>query len=204
MALLLDKLRNRWLARDEYESVPLRDWYAKRWNVEVGLYSYGCFDPWRVPARTRIGRYCSFAKTARVLDANHPTDALSTHPYFYERKWGVVTDDRIDPAWLVIEDDVWVSHNATIGPGCKHIGRGAIIGAHAFVARDVEPYAVMIGMPAKRARYRFDAETIAAIEASRWWTLDRAALAKAVAAAPGFAFRPDTASAADFLAAARR
>lgn len=174
---IAEKIRLRLLRRDEYESLALRQWFARRWSVEVGLYSYGCFDPWRIPPRTRIGRYCSFAKSARILDANHPLDALTTHPFLYERRFGVVDNDLIDPDWITIEDDVWVSHNATISPGCKHIGRGAVIGAGAVVTKDVPAYAIVVGAPGKVLRYRFDPEMQAAIEASRWWEMDKAELA---------------------------
>ena len=187
---LFNRLHLRWLLRDEYESLALRTLFAERFQVEVGLYSYGCFDRWRVPPRTRIGRYCSFAKSVRILDANHPTEALTTHPYLYEAKFGVIPHDRLDPAWLEISDDVWIGHNAVITPGCKAIGRGAIIGAGAIVTRDVPPYAVMAGMPAKLLRSRFDADTIAGLETSRWWTLDRPALRDLVARSPETAFRP--------------
>jgi hypothetical protein len=86
LAKLIDKLRIRLLRRNEYESLPLRRYYATRWQVEIGLYSSGCLDPWRMPARTRIGGYCSIAKTARILDANHPMTALTTHPYSLRSK----------------------------------------------------------------------------------------------------------------------
>ena len=187
---LFEKLRIRFLLRNEYESVLLRAHFARHWGVEVGLYSYGCFDPWRVPARTRIGRYCSIARTARILDANHPIDALTTQPFLYEARHGVIDADRIDPPWLEIGDDVWISHNATITPGCKAIGRGAIIGAGAVVTRDVPAYAVMAGQPARKLRDRFDAETIAAIEASRWWEHDKAWLHRLVRTNPDAAFHP--------------
>lgn len=200
---VIERARLWLLRRNEYESLGLRRHFASRWQVEVGLYSYGCFDPWRVPRRTRIGRWCSIARTARILDANHPIAALTTHPYLYEARFGVVPRDLIDPPWLVIEDDVWISHNATIAPGCKHIGRGAIIGAGAVVTHDVPPYAIMAGLPAKRLRDRFDADTIAAIEASRWWEKDKAALAAIVRDHPDAAYRPDPANLAA-LAAARR
>ncbi|MBC7506610.1 MAG: CatB-related O-acetyltransferase [Sandarakinorhabdus sp.] len=190
IARLWDRIHLRWLLRNEYESAALRRLFASRFQVEVGLYSYGCFDRWRVPPRTRIGRYCSFGKSVRVLDANHPAEALTTHPFLYEAKFGVVPNDRIDPLWLEIADDVWLGHNVIITPGCKSIGRGAIIGAGAVVTRDVPAYAVMAGVPAKLLRLRFDAETISALEASRWWLLDRAGLQALVAARPETAFHP--------------
>jgi acetyltransferase-like isoleucine patch superfamily enzyme len=191
---IIERIHLRWLLRDEYESLALREMFAKRFEVEVGLYSYGCFDRWRVPRRTRIGRYCSFAKTVRILDANHPVEAMTTHPFLYEAKFGVVAEDRIDPPWLHIGDDVWLGHNAIITPGCKAIGRGAIIGAGAVVTRDVPAYTVMAGLPAKPLRSRFDSDTIAALEASRWWEMDRAALARLVKASPDTVFHPTPAN----------
>ncbi len=190
---VIEKVKLRWMRRDEYESLALRRWFKERYHIEVGLYSYGCFDPWRTSGRTRIGRYCSFARSARILDANHPMEALTTHPFLYDPKLGVIENSRIDAEWLNIEDDVWVSHNVTITPGCKHVGRGAIIGAGAIVTHDVEPYAIVTGMPARTLRYRFDPDTIAAIEASRWWEASRAELKDMVARDPDGVFKPTAA-----------
>ncbi len=190
---LLERLRLRLLLRDEHESLALRRYFSTNFEVEVGLYSYGCFDRWRIPPRTRIGRYCSLAKSVRILDANHPMDGLTTHPFLYEAKWGVIAEDRVDPAWLVIEDDVWIGHNAVITPGCKFIGRGSIIGSAAVVTRDVPAYSVMAGLPAKLLRKRFDDATIAALEASRWWELDKNGLKALVASDPDVAFHPTAA-----------
>jgi acetyltransferase-like isoleucine patch superfamily enzyme len=199
IARLIERVRMRLWLRDEYENTALRRHFASNYSVEVGLYSYGCFDRWRVPPRTRIGRYCSFAKSARILDANHPLESLSTHPYFYEAKWGVVEKDRIDAAWLLIEDDVWIGHNAVITPGCKHIGRGAIIGTGAIVTRNVPPYAVMVGLPAKKLRDRFDPATIAALEASHWWEMSKAELKALAAKNPDLVFQPSAQNLAQSL-----
>jgi acetyltransferase-like isoleucine patch superfamily enzyme len=157
-----------------------------------------------VPPGTRIGRYCSIARNARFIEANHPMDALSTHPYFYEAHHGVIDRDLLDRRPQTVSDDVWIGHNATIGAGCGHIGRGAVVGAGAVVTRDVPPYAIVTGLPAKVSRYRFDPETIALVEESRWWELDKPALAAAVKLAPEFATSPGRESAARFRDAVGR
>lgn len=186
---ILYKARLKWLCRHEYESVSLRAWFAREFDIRVGLYSYGCFDRWRFPPPVRIGRYCSFARTAMVVEANHPIDAISTHPYLYDPRLGVTTRPVVPPPPLVVEDDVWVGHNATILPGCRFIGRGAIIAAGAMVTADVPAYAVMAGVPARRMRFRFDEQTIATLEAARWWELDKAGLARLVRTMPAGVFR---------------
>ena len=154
-----------------------------------------------MPPNTRIGRYCSIARNVRFIDANHPMDALSSHPYFYTPRLGVIVDDRLELRPQIVEDDVWIGHNATITPGCHIVGRGAVIGAGAVVTADVPRYAVVMGLPGRVTRMRFDADTIALLEASEWWTLDKSALAAAVAAAPKFAERPSRAAAPAFFAA---
>lgn len=191
---LAARLRERLLLwrhrRDQYESAALRRHFAQAYGTQIGLYSYGCFDRWRIPPGTVIGRYCSFAASSRILDANHPIQAISTHPFLYDPRLGVVDRDRITPTHVVIEDDVWVSHNVTITPGCARVGRGAILGAGAVVTRDVPAYAIVAGAPARVLRARFDPATIARIEESRWWELDKAALAELARARPDFVFAP--------------
>jgi carbonic anhydrase/acetyltransferase-like protein (isoleucine patch superfamily) len=76
----------------------------------------------------------------------------------------------------VIEDDVWIGHNAMILPGCRRIGRGAIIGAGAVVTRDVPRYTIVAGNPARPLRERFAPEMQDALERSRWWEMDLAEL----------------------------
>lgn len=200
LSRLYDKVRLRLLRRNQYESRALRSWFADRFAIEVGLYSFGCFDPQRIGARTRIGRYCSIATSARIVDANHPLQALTTHPYLYDSSLGVVAANRIDAAWLVIEDDVWIGHNATILPGCKFIGRGAIIGAGAIVTHAVDPYTIVGGVPARPLRRRFPPDVIAAIEQSRWWEADRQSLLRLATDHPEAAFAPDAVSLAEIAA----
>lgn len=196
---LVDKAMVRLNAKREYESAELRAYFKRHYDIEVGLYTIGPFDRWRVPPGSRIGRYCSIARTSRLLDADHPMDSLSTHPYFYLSEFGVIPNDQLKLTPPVVEDGVWIGHNAIVTPGCNRIGRGAIIGAGAVVMQDVPPYAIVTGAPAKLVRYRFDPDTIAVIEATRWWELDREGLAAAVRAAPEFALHPRRASVEAFV-----
>lgn len=198
---LIDQLLLRFAPGGEYESRLLRDRFRKRWDLDIGMYSYGCFDRWRLPPGTSVGRYCSLARSVRFVEADHPLDALTTHPFLYDPGFGLSNESRLPVNRQVVEDDVWIGHNAIILPGCTRIGRGAAIAAGAVVRTDVPPYAVMAGVPARLIRYRFPPETIAAIEATGWWKLDKAALARGLAAVPDFAWKPDPDSAARFSAA---
>lgn len=129
---------------------------------------------------------------------NHPVEAITTHPALYERAFGVVDHDLHSETPLVIEDDVWIGHNAIILPGCKHIGRGAIIGASAVVTRDVPAYAVVAGNPARLLRNRFPADVAAAIEASQWWKLDIGELAELVRTRRDLVYHPTVEAFADW------
>lgn len=125
--------------------------------------------------RLVIGKFCSIACGARFLftSANHTLTSLSTYPFpiFFE-EWGLPTED-ITAAWdnrgdIVVGHDVWIGYEAVILSGV-HIGNGAVIGARAVVTRDVEPYAIVGGVPARPIRKRYDDETIRRLEALAWW-----------------------------------
>ena len=125
--------------------------------------------------RLVIGKYCSIACGAKFLlnSANHTLRSLSTYPFpiFYEA-WGTPVSE-VSSAWdnrgdIVIGNDVWIGYEAVILSGV-HIGDGATIGARAVVTRDVEPYTIMGGVPARPIRKRYDEETIQRLLALRWW-----------------------------------
>ncbi|MET0270541.1 MAG: CatB-related O-acetyltransferase [Sphingomonas sp.] len=204
MASILRELRTRFdllrWRRDQMHSLPLRAHFTQRHRVTVGLYSYGCFDRWRMPGPLSIGRYCSFGNSVRVVDSNHPIDGLTTHPLIYEARFGVIPADRIDAATLVIEDDVWVGHNSVILPGCKHIGRGAIVGAGSIVTRDVPAYTIVAGNPARTLRRRFPEDIAARLDATRWWERDMAGLAELERRWPGLVTHPTIALLDAYLA----
>lgn len=194
------KLRLHLMRRRQFDNLELRRHFRERFDIDVGLYSYGCFDQWRMPGPIRIGRYCSFASTVRSAPINHLTSALTTHPILYERKFGVVEKDIEWSDPLVVEDDVWVGHNAMILPGCKYIGRGAVVGAGAIVTRDVDRYGIVAGNPARLLRKRFPDELIAEIEKSRWWELDPPELRALLAERKDMLFEPTAASMRDWNA----
>lgn len=125
--------------------------------------------------RLVIGKFCSIACGAKFLFncANHTLASLSTYtfPLFYE-EWGMERS-AVASAWdnkgdILIGNDVWIGYEAVILAGV-HIGNGAIIGARAVVTKDVAPYSIVGGVPAREIRKRFDAATIARLEALQWW-----------------------------------
>lgn len=127
--------------------------------------------------RLFIGRFCSIACGAKFIftSANHTMSSLSTYPFplFFE-EWGLPVSE-ITTAWdnkgdIVVGNDVWIGYEAVIMSGV-HIGDGAVIGTRAVVTKDVEPYTIVGGVPARPIRKRFDSDTIEKLEALRWWDL---------------------------------
>jgi virginiamycin A acetyltransferase len=157
----------------------LRSLLAAR-GISIGRYSYGSILNDGVLARgSEVGRYCSVGRDLIVWRHDHPSDQLSTHPFFYNKRMGIVEADDIPAVEdnpLRIGHDVWIGDRVMILARCRSIGNGAIIGAGAVVTGDVPAYAIMVGVPAKPLRLRFDDATIARIEASQWWLLDVADL----------------------------
>lgn len=172
LSKITEHARLRMWRRNQHENVQLRTYFRERFRIDVGMQSYGCFDQWRMPGPIRIGRYCSIASTVRSAPINHPVEAMTTHPALYERKFGVVDENITWDTVLDIGDDVWIGHNVMILPGCKNIGRGAVIGAGAVVTKDVPAYAIVAGNPARKLRDRFAPDMVEALEESRWWELD--------------------------------
>ena len=153
----------------QLRSDSLRRLMASIHGVSVGAHSYGCFDPVRFPPGTRIGRYVSVGPHVAAYRRNHPLDRLSLHPYFYRPALGAGAGADVDTVPLEIDAGSWLGANVIILPGCRRIGRGAVVAAGAVLTRDVPDYAIVAGNPARRIRYRFSREAVAAAEATRWW-----------------------------------
>ena len=125
--------------------------------------------------KLKIGKFCSIACGTKFLfnSANHALDSLSTYPFplFFE-EWNLerekVTNASDNRGDIVIGNDVWIGYEAVILSGVT-IGDGAIIGTRAVVTKDVPPYTIVGGIPAKPIRKRFDEKVIEALLKIKWW-----------------------------------
>lgn len=165
----------------EFRSTTLREIFARYWGVEIGLYTHGgCFEPWMVDAKTTIGRYTSIAGGVRVVNHNHPLSFKGTSGLFFNPALGLCEKWLVDHNPLEIGNDVWIGANAVIMPEVSRIGDGAVIGAGAVVSRDVPPYAVVLGNPARVVKYRFPEDVIARLLEEKWWEKDLSELAERI------------------------
>jgi len=153
----------------EIFSYTARQFMREYHQIEIGVYSYGCFDPIRFPDGVSIGRYVSIARSVRSYRRNHPIDRLSTHPFLFSKKYSSLIISDISAKELVIDHDAWIGAHAVILPGCQRIGVGAIVGAGSVVTKNVEPYTIVAGNPARYVRHRFDSDKVKRVLKSHWW-----------------------------------
>lgn len=140
----------------------------------VGAYTYS----YSVLRNIRVGNYCSIGNEIIFSPGVHPTSWFTSHTFFEGNEaypFRPFTNPTkacpMDPAPIHVGHDVWIGSRAIIMGGLT-IGNGAIIGSGAVVTKDVPPYAIVGGVPARVIRYRFAPEVIAKLEASRWWEWD--------------------------------
>lgn len=120
-----------------------------------------------------IGKFCMIASDVKFImnGANHLTDSLTTYPFaIFGNGWENAMDGKTYPQKgnVVIGNDVWIGYNATIMAGVN-VGDGAIIAANSTVIKDVEPYSIVGGNPAKEIKKRFPKEVIAKLQKIEWW-----------------------------------
>ncbi len=142
------------------------------WGIQIGAYSYGgCFEPFTFQTGVTIGRYVSIGPDVRVFRRDHPTNCLSTHPFFYNASLGYIRQDAIPLQSLEIGHDSWIGARVVITPGCKKIGLGGVVGAGAVLTRDVPDFAIVGGVPARLIKMRFNDDVCDKIRVSQWWLL---------------------------------
>ncbi len=158
------------IEKGECYSATLRKIFSHYHDVTIGMYTHGgCFREWAVDPQTTIGRYCSIANGVRILTENHPMDFQSMHGFFFNPRFKYAKTNLVRRKPLTIGNDVWMGYNSIILPNVSNIGNGAVIAAGAVVNKDVPPYAVVAGNPARTVRFRFSPSTIENLQNSRWW-----------------------------------
>lgn len=168
-------IRNRYLVEPTF--FLNRNPVYKNW--QIGDYTYGSLNGspqvvhYGEDARLVIGKFCSIADNVKIfLGGNHRTDWVTTYPF------NVLFDEAANikghpqsAGDIIIGNDVWIGEGASILSGIT-IGNGAVIAGYAVVTKNVEPYAIVGGNPAKMIRKRFDEATIKSLEAISWWNWD--------------------------------
>ncbi len=149
-------------------------------NSTMGRYSYSSYDCWIINAD--IGAFCSIADNVYIGGREHPMSWASTSPVFEHGDSNGAPDSFEKFAVPEIKrtkigNDVWIGHGAIIKAGVT-VGDGAVIGSGAVVTKDVPPYAVVGGCPAKVIKYRFEDDMIKQLLETHWWTLNDSQIAK--------------------------
>ena len=141
-------------------------------RVQIGSYTFINENSRIDPNTKSIGRYCSISHGVKIGVGPHPLDRVSTSPLFYSSGRGLVSKDSYDEfgdkGYTEIGSDVLIGCNSIILAGV-HIGHGAVVAAGSVVVKDVPPYAIVGGNPAKVLRYRFSEEQVVALLKSEWW-----------------------------------
>lgn len=156
----LVKFKISWRLKNRHNFTGAENVYDDK-CVSVGNYTYGRIKVLSEPIgiSLKIGSYCSIADdVAFILGNEHPLNRISTYPYKHMLVDSGLSD-AISKGNIIVDDDVWIGYRAVIMSGV-HIGQGAVVAAGAVVTKDVPPYSIVGGVPAKVIKYRFSADVI--------------------------------------------
>ncbi|MGF1477837.1 MAG: chloramphenicol acetyltransferase [Geminicoccaceae bacterium] len=173
------EIRDCWFG--PYTAVGAR---TRMMETRFGAYSY-IVDDGDVTYST-IGKFCSIARAVRVNPGNHPSWRASQHHFIYRAEaYGLGQDEASFFDWrrdhdVVIGHDVWIGHGATVLAGVR-IEAGSIVAAGAVVSKDVAPYTVVAGVPAKPIKRRFEPDIAERLMALAWWDWEHEQLKTALA-----------------------
>lgn len=154
--------------------------FSKVVNSSVGSFTY--IAPGCSINNATIGRFCSIASGLKVGFGKHPISYVSTSPAFYSTNNALgltfaKEDSFIEYESVTIGNDVWIGADVMILDGVK-IGDGAIVAAKSLINKDVEPYSIVGGVPARHIKYRFENSVIERLSRSKWWDLPVESLAR--------------------------
>lgn len=152
--------------------------YILHHGWQIGDFSYG--KPAVIGgmvAKLHIGKYCSISENCSIILADHNSSHVSTFPFLNVGLSGVISPQPFPDLHATskgdvhIGSDVWIGRNTVILSG-TNIGDGAVIGAGSIVTKDVPPYGIVVGNPARLVRYRFDQDVILKLLQIKWWDWD--------------------------------
>lgn len=141
-------------------------------DVRIGRHSY--MNNGMIRPCVSVGRFCSIGRNVVIAAADHPLDALTTHPVAWQARAPLERPQSSLRAkkstFTEIGHDVWIGDNVVVVSGVR-IGNGAVVGANSVVTRDVPPYSIVGGVPARLIRTRFSDPIVDRLIASEWWLL---------------------------------
>lgn len=163
-----------YIKNTEFEGNNYIDRFCKIKNSSFGKYSYVGFNS--DFNNVKVGNYCSISSNVKMGLGKHPTNHFSSSPVFYSNNnpFGVkeaYTSFEENPQKTIVENDVWIGANVIVMDGVT-IGTGAIVAAGSVITKDIAPYEIVGGVPAKVIKKRFEEETIDDLLQSKWWYLE--------------------------------
>lgn len=174
--MIIDSLKKK-LNPNKYVYKYTKDVVSKKYRPNIGDYTYGHLKvlDWGDGTTLQIGKFCSIAKdVVIILGGEHNIDWISTYPFadkIFNHVWPEAKQVKGHPKSrgnINIGNDVWVGYGATILSGVT-IGDGAVVGARSLVTKDVKPYSIIAGNPAKFVRKRFSDRIIKELLRIQWW-----------------------------------